>query len=89
VLYTIVMYNNTTKLKKVKDIKISKALRKEVVERNINQLTNNLLKAIDNLEVILNESPKVGIAYSSEAPHIKKTLEFIVNTLEEYPVNVH
>jgi hypothetical protein len=86
VLYTIVMHNNTTKLKKVKDIKISKALRKEIVERNINQLTNNLLNAIDNLNVILNESPSLGIAVNRDAIAIKDTLKLAVDALEDYPV---
>ena len=85
-LYTIVMHNNTPKLKKVKDVKISKALRKEIVEKNINQLTNNLLKAIDNLNVILNESPLLGIAVNKDAVVIKETLQLAVDALEDYTV---
>lgn len=85
-LYTIVMHNNTPKLKKVKDVKISKALRKEIVERNINQLTNNLLNAIDNLNVILNESPILGIAVNKDAVAIKETLQLAVDALEDYTV---
>jgi molecular chaperone GrpE (heat shock protein) len=85
VLYTIVMHNNTTKVKKAKEIKISKALRKEIVERNISALTNNLLNAIDNLDVILNESPHLGIPVNSETFAIKNILKLTVDALEDYP----